>query len=452
MLISDFMNSSSTSNQKKTMLQCEPFKAWRYNPETIDIKKAIAPPYDVISPEKQKKLYETAPYNCIRLILNKKEDSDNEKSNIYTRARDFFKKWCEEKTLIQDEKSCYYIYRQSFKEPGCDTKKERYALLSRVKLESFDKGIIIPHEKTLKGPRADRMNLLKTAGTIFSPVFGLYEDTGLEMVKIIQSHIKNKPVFELEDDGGIGQALWIVRDEKTVEAVKEIMASKKVYIADGHHRYETALEYSRLKKEEVGGRDDSNQAYHFMMMALVSFSDPGFLLLPTHRIVTKLKGMNPKEALAKLREDFEVKEISSEEIEGIIESKETGSLVFVVTLKGLGNYLLTLKDIEKAKQKMPTGKPAIWYELNVNLLGHLILAALWGITEEQWESVLKFEHTVERTLKAVEGEEAEAAFLFKAPKVEMLEKMGAVGERMPQKSTYFYPKLASGITFYSHNN
>ena len=194
MLISDFMNSSSTSNQKKTMLQCEPFKAWRYNPETIDIKKAIAPPYDVISPEKQKKLYETAPYNCIRLILNKKEDSDNEKSNIYTRARDFFKKWCEEKTLIQDEKSCYYIYRQSFKEPGCDTKKERYALLSRVKLESFDKGIIIPHEKTLKGPRADRMNLLKTAGTIFSPVFGLYEDTGLEMVKIIQSHIKNKPV------------------------------------------------------------------------------------------------------------------------------------------------------------------------------------------------------------------------------------------------------------------
>lgn len=432
----------------KIALDFQSLRAWRYNTNRVQMAAVLAPPYDVISSEKQQRLYEKSPFNCIRLILNRKEPTDTDQDNSYTRARDAFKEWQKKGVLIQDEVPCYYVYRQTFKDPVMGDRKNRYALLGRVRLESFDKGIVIPHEKTLRGPREDRMRLLKTVKTNFSPVFGLYQDEGYEIRSIIQDPINSRALFEVEDDDQITHALWIIHDEDILSRIHQCLKSKKVYIADGHHRYETALEYSRQKREEMKVSPKVILPFDYMYMALVSFDDPGFVVLPTHRIVTKLS-MEDQEILDRLRECFKVEPTSVDELKKMTSSYDDEGRTFGLVLER-ESFLLTLLDKEKAKERMVKGKPSVWYDLNVNVLGHLILVELLGLSEARWESVLKFDHSANGAIQAVRQGQAQAAFMLQPPKVEMLEKMGSVNERMPQKSTYFYPKLASGLIFYSH--
>ena len=442
------MNSPQACTTLKTQLDFQPFKAWRYNTDSVDVSTVLAPPYDVISPEKQQKLYERSPFNCIRLILNKKDAADTDQSNGYTRARDAFRTWQEQGILIQEKASAFYVYRQTFKDPSTGAIKNRSALLGRVRLEPFEKGIIVPHEKTLSGPKADRMRLLKTVQTNFSPVFGLYEDKDQDVGKLIQDPSNSRTLFEAEDDDQVIHTLCVVKNPAILAKLQEALKSKRVYIADGHHRYETALEYARLKREEMKASPQQDFPFDFMYMALVSFDDPGFIVLPTHRIVTKL-GMTDSEIRRRLGEYFKVEKVPLSELKKMTASYDNAGRTFGLVLKE-GSFLLTMLDPEKAKERMVKGKPAIWYDLNVNVLAHLIFAELLGLTEDRWEGILKFEHTVDGAVAPLEKGEAQAVFLLQPPKVEMLEKMGAVNERMPQKSTYFYPKLATGLIFHSH--
>lgn len=425
-----------------------PFRAWRYDTGRVDVAKVIAPPYDVISPERQNKLYEKSPYNCIRLILNKKEASDDDKNNVYTRARDCFQDWQKKGVLIQEDEASFYVYRQTFKDPVSGVQKSRFALLGRVRLEPFEKGIIIPHEKTLRGPREDRMKLLRAVQTNFSPVFGLYKDDGYEVRSLIKDPMNSKALFEAEDDDKIIHSLWVIQDTDILNKLHEVLKRKRVYIADGHHRYETALEYARLKRQEDRASDKVILPYDSMYMALVSFDDPGFIVLPTHRIVSRLN-MDDQELKRRLQEYFKFESVSLDALKTMTAGSDDCGRTFGLILKE-GAFLLTALDKEKIRQGMPQGKPGVWYDLNVNVLGHFIFASLLGLQENAWEGVLKFEHTVEGAVAPVQRGEAQAVFLLKPPRVEMLEQMGAVNERMPQKSTYFYPKLGSGLVFYSH--
>ena len=429
-------------------LEFLPFRAWRYNPERVEISLVLAPPYDVISSEKQRKLYERSPYNCVRLILNKKDPEDTEQSNSYTRARDVFEDWQKKGILLQEEEPCFYVYRQTFKDPVTGERKHRYALLGRVRLESFEKGIIIPHEKTLRGPREDRMKLLKTVQTNFSPVFGLCKDEGYKLRSIIQDPINSVAIFEAQDDDLITHTLLAIHDEDILSKLHDVLKDKRIYIADGHHRYETALEYAKQKRETMKASPSVIFPFDYMYMALVSFDDPGFLVLPTHRIVTRL-GMSGQEIIRRLQDFFTVEPVTLEKLKEMTASYDDEGRTFGLVLDE-GTFLLTMIDKEKAKERMLQGKPAVWYDLNVNVLGHLIFAELLGLTEDRWEATLKFDHSIEGAVNAVQKGDAQAAFLLSPPKVDMLEKMGAVNERMPQKSTYFYPKLASGLVFYSH--
>ena len=429
-------------------LDFQPFKAWRYDPARVKISEVLAPPYDVISPEKQQKLYESSPFNSIRLILNRKDPADTDKDNAYTRARDTFQEWQRKGILIQEQEPCYYVYRQTFKDPVTQSVKNRFALLGRVRLEPFEKNIIVPHEKTLRGPKEDRMRLLRTVRTNFSPVFGLYKDRGFEIRSVIQDPMNSNPIFEAEDDDKIVHTLWAIEDMDILNKLHKTLTTKKVYIADGHHRYETALEYARQQREEHRSSDLVLFPFDYMYMALVSFDDPGFIVLPTHRIVTKL-GMTGGDAIRRLGEYFKVEEVSLAKLKEMTLSYDQEGKIFGLVLEE-GCFLLTMIDKEKAKERMVHGKPDIWYDLNVNVLAHLIFDELLGLKEDRWESVLKFEHTVDGAVAPLQKGEAQAVFLLQPPKVEMLEKMGAVNERMPQKSTYFYPKLATGLVFYSH--
>ncbi len=429
-------------------LDFQPFKAWRYDPSRVKAASVLAPPYDVISAEKQQKLYENSPFNCIRLILNKKDPADTDQNNAYTRARDTFQEWQKKGVLVQEKEPCFYVYRQTFKDPVSQVVKNRFALLGRVRLEPFEKGIIVPHEKTLRGPKEDRMKLLRTVQTNFSPVFGLYKDKGFEVRSIIQDPMNSSPLFEAEDDDKIVHTLWAIEDPDILAKLHKALQSKKVYIADGHHRYETALEYARQQREEGCLSDLVLFPFDYMYMALVSFDDPGFIVLPTHRIMTKL-GMTGGEAIRRLSEYFKVEKVSLNQLKEMTASYDQEGRVFGLVLDE-GCFLLTMIDKEKAKERMIQGKPDVWYDLNVNVLAHLIFSELLGLKEDRWESVLRFEHTVDGAVTPLQKGEAQAVFLLQPPKVDMLEKMGAVNERMPQKSTYFYPKLATGLVFYSH--
>ena len=442
------MNEPRGSRNSAKHLDFQPFKAWRYNTERIKVSSVLAPPYDVISVEKQQKLYESSPFNSIRLILNKKDPSDTDQQNVYTRARDTFQDWQKKGALIQEKEPCFYVYRQTFKDPVSHATKNRFALLGRVRLEPFEKGIIVPHEKTLRGPKEDRMRLLRTVQTNFSPVFGLYKDKGFEVRSIIQDPMNSSALFEAEDGDKIVHTLWAIEDPDILARLHTALESKKVYIADGHHRYETALEYARQQREEQCSSEQVLFPFDYMYMALVSFDDPGFIVLPTHRIVTKL-GIPDGEVIRRLSEYFKVEKVSLAKLKDITASYDQEGKIFGMVLEE-GCFLLTMIDKEKAKKRMLGGKPDVWYDLNVNVLAHLIFAELLDLTEDRWEAVLKFEHTVDGAVAPLQKGEAQAVFLLQPPKVEMLEKMGAVNERMPQKSTYFYPKLATGLVFYSH--
>jgi uncharacterized protein (DUF1015 family) len=441
------MHDLHVSHHSTQHLDFQPIKAWRYNTDRVKASAVLAPPYDVISPEKQQKLYEKSPFNCIRLILNKKNPADTDQNNAYTRARDLFLDWQKQGVLIQEQEPCFYVYRQSFKDPVTQATKNRFALLGRVRLQSFEKGVIVPHEKTLRGPKEDRMRLLKTVQTNFSPVFGLYKDRGFEIRSIIQDPMNSNPLFEAEDDDKVVHTLWVLEDPDILARLHKALQSKKVYIADGHHRYETALEYARQMREEKHLSDTVLFPFDYMYMALVSFDDPGFIVLPTHRIVTQL-GMTGAEAIHRLKEYFKVEAVSLVQLKEMTASYDQEGRIFGLVLPE-GCFLLTMADKAEAKKRMVQGKPDIWYDLNVNVLAHLIFELL-GLTEDRWEAVLKFEHTVDGAVAPIQKGEAQAVFLLQPPKVEMLEKMGAVNERMPQKSTYFYPKLATGLVFYSH--
>ncbi len=436
------------TTQNNSHLNFQPFHAWRYNTDIVDVTAVLAPPYDVISEEKQQKLYERSLYNSIRLILNKKEETDSDTQNAYTRARDAFAAWQKENILIQEKTPSFYLYRQTFKDPSTGELKNRSAILGRVKLEPFEKGIIVPHEKTLSGPKADRMKLLKTVKINLSPVFGLFQDSDLSVGKIIQSQDAGEKLFEVEDDDGVFHAMFVIKKPAVVENLQKTLETKKVYIADGHHRYETALEYSRLRREELKATPNEKFSFDYMYMALVRFNDPGFIVLPTHRVLLNT-GLVDSEILKRLEEYFSVEAVTVGEIEKLVAAKPNEELSFGLSLKN-GNYILKLKNKEAAKKKIAQEKPEVWFDLNVNILGHLIFAKILDLPETKWESAVRFDHTVDGAIKLMKNQNAQAVFFLQAPEIGMLEKMGAVNERMPQKSTYFYPKLATGLIFHAH--
>lgn len=433
----------------KKLADFRPIQAWRYDPAAVSMNEVIAPPYDVISPSQQDHLYARSPYNCVRLILNKIEAADtDDHQNRYTRARDCYNAWQAKSILVQESAPAYYLYRQIFQDPRSGQITQRDALLGKLHLESFDRDIVIPHEKTLSKPRADRRKLLEAAATNFSPVFGLYEDPQGEIKSVIDEISQTQSLFEALDDQRVRHRVWMIQDPRHTESIHHAMAQRKIYIADGHHRYQTALEYG-IEKRRQDGNPSSEMPYDFVLMALVELNDPGLILLPTHRIILPYEGFEVKAALEVLKNYFRCEPMSYEAITARLQKDDSRQVRFGLLLEKEQNYLLTLDKPQEARKYMLSGKPDVWYHLDVNVLGHLIFK-LWKINESMWESVLQFtKHGEEARQKVMTGE-AEAAFLLKAPPVTVLRKMGEVRELMPQKSTYFHPKLASGLVFYSH--
>ncbi len=446
------MSLSNVSAKVKIMAEFKPLQAWRYNPEKTAFGKVMAPPYDIISPREQKKLYARSPFNCIRLILNREEPKDDALRNRYTRARDFFQAWQREGVLAQEKEPCFYLYRQSFKDPRDGKIRKRFALLGRLGLEPFEKGIVIPHEKTLSKPRQDRRKLLEMTHTNFSPVFGLYEDRKAHLLRLFSRIVKQKSLFDVPDDEKVRHALWVVKDAAAIGKIQKNVSRKKIYIADGHHRYQTALEYARDRHLEEKTVSESRKPFDYVLMALVEFHDPGLVLLPTHRMLLPWPGFDFKEALDSLKKFFKIEKCSVANLEKKIRHPaREGEISFgVVTAKGA--FFLTLTEKEKARKAMLLNKPPVWYHLDVNILSELVFRSCWKLPPDLGETVIQYTRSMKEAVTRIKKGEAAASFLLKPPRVEFLQKMGKVRELMPQKSTYFYPKLASGLVFYHHDS
>lgn len=428
------------------MVEIAPFRGYRYNTEKVDLAKVVTPPYDVISPEMQEKFYERSEYNIARIIKGKVFEDDDENNNQYTRARDYFQRWIDEGILVQDDEEAIYIYSQEFEIAG--NKRERTGFIALIKLEEFGKGVR-PHEFTLSGPKADRLNLLRATKAHFGQIFSLYSDPERRIDRVLE-RFKNTPLVDIKDDEGIRHRLWKITDSNAIGMIRSEMAEKPLFIADGHHRYETALNYSK-----------ENEKARYCMMTFVNMQNEGLVILPTHRIIKNLEDFRVKKLEEGLRENFDIE--TFEFAEGNeVEMRETmlsllrkryleGKHAFGMYCSNNKYYLLTLKSNELIN-RIPG--PKALRKLDVTILHTLILEQLLGIDKARLEKGLNVEYikdigdAIEEGIRKVDSRSHQIIFFMNPTKVEEVQAVADRGGRMPQKSTFFYPKVYTGFVIY----
>lgn len=418
-----------------------PFKAWRYHPERVDLSRVIAPPYDVISPSEQTALYQKSPYNVVRLILGKE-------TNFYEQAARYWEEWTQKGILVQDEKPAIYFYEQAFHHPWDSHSMSRMAVVGVLKLE--EPGAVLRHEATFDAPKKDRFLLLEKTKTNLSPIFGLYQNS--QRLKRLFSAYRTEPsFFQVHDDSGILHRVWAVSNEEDQKSIAKVLAGEKILIADGHHRYETALEYQRQMRRKFSNLP-RQAPFDFVMMALVGEEDDGLLVLPTHRIVRSLGSCPEEELIRKIRDFFDLTACADNKIFSALNAASQDEKVFGVVFQKSGSFLMKLKDFQKIRQELPAGKPPIWYEIEANILTYLVFDKLWGLSDQERLGVVEYTRSTEKAIQQVKSLGAAVSFLMRTPAVDTIRKLAYAGEKMPQKTTYFYPKLASGLLFYRHAN
>lgn len=422
------------------MAEIKPFRGLRYTEKAGDLAQLCCPPYDIVDSEERQALIERNPHNLIRLELPGIGNADDPAP--YREAANTLKSWLSEEILKRDEKENIYIYEMSFFVNGKPHKVKGF--VSLVKLEPFDKGIILPHEETLSKAKADRFNLMKTTGCNFSQIYSLYMDDDNSVFSQIDSASQREPDSCFTDSDNVTHKMWVINDEGFISALEEKMADKKLYIADGHHRYETALNYQSY----VEGNLDEIGSSGYVTMMLVNMENDGLVIFPTHRIVRDLPSFDYNALCEKCGEYFEITPYLNREKgeQGLEQAYRDGKKAFVL-FTGDNNYtLLTLKDISVMDKVIPEGCEAL-KRLDVSVLHSLILERIFGIDKANMAGQINLTYTrsSDEAIAAVDGKRANCCFLLNPTKVSEIRDVAAAGDKMPQKSTYFYPKLTTGL-------
>ncbi len=446
------------------MADVRPLPGIRYAPET-DLAAVVTPPYDVISPEAQARYYTRDPHNIIRLELGRDEPGDDGLNNRYTRAALTFAEWRLSGVLRQD-KPGLYLYEQRFSVPGVGGARKRRGLFARVRLVPWEEGVILPHERTLSKPKDDRLKLTRATSATLSPIMALYDDPSGELTALLGKAARRKPEVAFTDEAGEEHRLWPLRDEALIARVEDFFRDRQLYIADGHHRYETALAY-REELRETRRDLAPNDAANFTLMALSALEDPGLVVLPTHRIV---RGVAP-ERLSVFRDDlaayFEASPLGepgglatldvAETLATLTAASEDGQRVAFVMVTADGAFLLrqtaageaAMDALDSARAGEHIGDSAAWRRLDVTSLHELILARGLGVSERMVRAGEGIAYTrdasaaIEAVRAGVDG--AQLAFLLNPTPPTAIRDVARAGDRMPQKSTYFYPKLITGL-------
>ena len=406
------------------MAELIPFRGILYNVSKVSMEDVMAPPYDIITPEYREALYMQSPYNIVKIDFGKEETGDNETENKYTRARGYLDAWIKEGIFIRSEKPSLYVYEMSYKIH--DVKKRLLGFLCLVKLEELGKGSIYPHECTHSKPKQDRLNLMRSCQANTSPIFSLYKSREEGISKILSKIFGTKPYIESADISGDTHRLWQIDDTNDIEIIKKELEDKAIFIADGHHRYETAFEFHR----EMSAKDASttDRPFDHVLMFLANMLDEGITILPTHRLLKEI----PKDLNKMLSEYFDITAVHNDfDIRKGLSGK---SHVFGFFQKGSDMWhILTYKG-GNLSEIHPDLR-----DINVIILHELVLKKILHTSE------IGYEMDVNRALDKVKSGEFSAAFFLNPTKVEDVEKSALSSVRMPPKSTYFYPKLLTGL-------
>lgn len=439
------------------MPQTAPFNALRYNLDHVgDLSNVIAPPYDVIDPELQDQLYKQHPANVIRIILNRAEpgDSGDEK---YDRAAKFVEQWVSEGVLMREEQPAYYVYHQEFEADG--KTYNRRGFMGRVRIQPFGEGNIYPHEETHPKAKVDRLKLTTATKQNNSQIFGLYPDPENEVITLLDKATEGVTPLEATDHLGVKHIIWPVTDEAVTAKVSELMEERPMFVADGHHRYETASNYRAQMMEETGGLSPEHPA-NFVMTMLVGMSDPGMIVLPTHRLLRETAEFSAAEIIEKLGDCFDCEQVDggvggAEAAWAKMEAADEQGLVALYAKTD--DCWLLCKATAAAGEKMKelAGEQSDdWRGLGVSILHRLVIDELLGCKGHPKPTYV---HEVSETIDGIKGEGSQAesdgdqpytlAALVMPAKLGHVEAISLHKERMPAKSTYFYPKLLSGLTF-----
>ena len=429
------------------MANVKPFSALRYDTSKIgSLSDVTAPPYDIISPEEQDKYCEN-PHNIIHLELGKVYDTDTDENNRYTRARDCLSDWMEDGVLKREDSPAYYLYEEIFSLPDGSVKSLK-GLISAVELVPFSEKVILPHEETLSKAKKDRFALMSETNANFSPIYFLYMDEEKTVNKIIEQVIKTNPTETFKTKDGIIHNLWVIKEPDLLSKIEISFKDKQLFIADGHHRYETALNYRNKLSETVENFDESHGGNYIMAFA-VEMDDPGLVVLPTHRIIKNLESFDEEKIVSSLENTFNVSKIASTspdtDGEKILDEHKDVSSFVMYTGKDYF-YLLTLKDEDAMKKALPERSDA-YRGLDVSVLHTLILDGHFGIDTDNMANQKNLVYTKFSTeaISSVKSGEAQCSFLLNATKVRQIKDVSLLNEKMPQKSTYFYPKLITGL-------
>lgn len=421
------------------MAEIRPLKALRYNLEKAGpIEALTCPPYDIVSPQKRRQLLEESPYNLIRLEL------PQEGEDPYQQAAATLAQWRQDQVLVQDMEEGLYLYEEEFlSQVDQGQRRSVLGLVCRVRLEDFANGVILPHEETLSKAKEDRFQLMKATRCNFSSIYSLYHDQG-GVTRQRLLHLKETcpPRYDFSD-GLVTHRLWVINDPEAIAALEQDFAGRKLYIADGHHRYETALRYRDTLREQgayLPGAD-------YILMTLTDMEDPGLTVFPTHRLVRGLESFDEAAVLDACRKDFHLEEKASrqESQEALDQAYQQGQHAFALWA-GKAWTVLTLRDPAVMDQLLPGTSPA-YRTLDVSILHSLVLERLLGIDKENMASQknLTYTRSAEEAQRSVDQGESQCCFLLNPTRVEEIGQVAQNGEKMPQKSTYFYPKLITGL-------
>ncbi len=415
------------------MADIRPFKALRFTEKAGALVDNVCPPYDIISEDERQALLASSANNIIRLELPRGE-------HPYEEAGNTLNKWLVDNIVAQDEKDGLYVYEEAFECEGRSYKI--HGIICLVKLEEFSKGVVLPHEETLSKAKADRFNLMSKTYCNFSQVYSMYIDDEKVIDKEVRAIMTSKPKVDFVAKDGIVQKLWIENDKSVIDRIVEAFKGKQLYIADGHHRYETALNFRNHLSEK--GEYEEGDLSGYIMMFLADINDEGLVILPTHRLVKDLDSFDESEVIDKVSELFEV-----EKLDGIDKIKEqiVNEMPTFAFYTGKDYYYrLTLKSRD-AVSKVVKDHSEAYKLLDVTALHSLILEPVFAIDKENMaqQKNLTYTRSIDEAIASVKSGKSQCTFILNSTKIHQLKDVALAGDKMPQKSTYFYPKLITGL-------
>jgi uncharacterized protein (DUF1015 family) len=430
------------------MSDVKPFKGLRYAHNLDDIARLICPPYDVISSSKEKELRDASPFNYVRIEYSQDRLGDDASNNKFSRAANYLSGWIADKIITQDQNPAYYLHERTFRYENNEYK--RTELFAAVRLEEWEKMVVRPHERTMEGPKVDRIKLINTLQANTSPVYCLYADPDKEIHCTISKAILKCDPIQFRSEEGDLHRFWCLNDSETARKLMGLFRSINLYIADGHHRYESALAYRNQWRENNPGYS-GDEPPNFVLMALTDMRDTGLLILPTHRLI---RGIEPN-SISGLSDDlekyFSIIKITLDSVGSTLSSAETNDIddatFYIYGLKPQELWVLKKKEPQLLEELMPVGHTDVYRRLDVSIVDHIVLEHLLNLDASD-EQLIAYDHDRKSAIERVDSGEFQFAFLLKPVPPETIISIADSCDRMPRKSTYFYPKIPSGLVIH----